>query len=206
MSNSIFLEPNIDSNNKVYLQINDTSGQEQSHLKNAFASKLSEHGLQITKNIKSAHYMLQINVLQLGKNLPQYAQKSLKSGYGTAIEGAWIGESIAKSKKSAESLGSVVGASIATAASAMLDDDAMYSAIADVQVSERIDGEATETFKSSLVQGKNTKQDIRFKRKTTWLKYQTRVVTSAARINLKYNTAAPILYEQLVTSISGILN
>ncbi|MBT6207328.1 MAG: hypothetical protein HOI53_04825 [Francisellaceae bacterium] len=205
MSNSIFLEPNIDSNNKVYLQIHDTSGQEQSHLKDAFTNKLSEHGLQITENLEAAHYMLQINVLQLGKNLPQYAQKSLKSGYGTAIEGAWIGKSIAKSKKSTESLGSVVGASIATAASAMLDD-AMYSAIADVQVSERIDGEATETIKSSLAQGKSTKQEIRFKRKTTWLKYQTRVVTSAARINLKYHTAAPILYEQLVTSISGILN
>jgi hypothetical protein len=205
VSNTIFLDPNTSGNNKVYLQIKNNSGTTLTTAKANLAQKLNSKNLIHTNNLDEAQYLLQVNILQLGLSQPKFAQKSLKTGYGSAIEGAWIGKSIAKaSKKDTESIAGLIGASVATTANALVEDN-MYTAVIDVQISERLKSSTKESIKSSLPQGKNTKRNITVKQDTDWMRYQTRIVTSVNRINLSLKTALPVLEEQFINSISEII-
>lgn len=204
MSKSIFLDPNDSDNAKVYLQIKNSSGTALPDIENKLVDCLQLQDLEVTKDIYEAKYLIQANILQLGRNKPQFAQKSLKTGYGSAIEGAWIGESIVKSSKDKQSMAGVIGASIATTANALIED-IMYTAIVDIQISEKLDEPAKESIRSSLPQGSGTRRNITLNRNSEWMRYQTRIVSSVNKVNLSENKALTVLESQLINSISGII-
>src|SRR5205085_2684643 len=80
-----------------------------------------------------------------------------------------------------------------------------YSMITDLQVLERTDEKVSQTISSNLQQGSGTRvlqtSDSARERR----KYQTRILSTANRVNLKFDTALPALEEQLARSIAGIL-
>ena len=95
------------------------------------------------------------------------------------------------------------------AASAVADafvQDVTYSIITDVQISERA-GEGvmvTERMTQDLAQGRGGERLLSATEVHDWKRYQTRVMSSANRVNLDFEDAAPELVAGLTQAIAGI--
>ncbi|EGZ7032796.1 complement resistance protein TraT, partial [Cronobacter sakazakii] len=93
---------------------------------------------------------------------------------------------------------------IGLAADAMVED-INYTMVTDLQISERSKADVTTNNVAALKQGssgvKLQTSTVQGKR----LKYQTRVVSNANKVNLKFEEAKPVLEAQLAKSVAGIL-
>ena len=84
--------------------------------------------------------------------------------------------------------------------------DVTYSIITDVQISERA-GEGvmvTERMTQDLTQGRSGGSVLSSTEVHDWKRYQTRVMSSANRVNLDFEDAAPDLVAGLTLAIAGI--
>jgi Enterobacterial TraT complement resistance protein. len=88
MSNTIFLNPVPPSEQTVYVQFKNTSDKtlNVAALEQEIDANLTNQGYRIVP-YNQAHYMLQINVLSVGKMSEAAAQKSLTNGFGGAAFG-----------------------------------------------------------------------------------------------------------------------
>jgi hypothetical protein len=78
-----------------------------------------------------------------------------------------------------------------------------YAVITDIQVSERASG-VTQQFTSVASQGSG--QTIRQQQTTSagWRKYQSRISSSARRVNLTFEEALPLLQNGITQAIAGV--
>jgi hypothetical protein len=85
-------------------------------------------------------------------------------------------------------------------------EDVTYSITTDVQISERAGKGVlvTETTEQKLVQGSAGHRIIAATETSDWKRYQTRVVSTANRVNLDFEDAEPELVAGLTRSIAGI--
>jgi len=182
MSTSIFLDPIPENKKTVLLQVRNTSDKSGLDIESKIASELTSKGYRVVHEQSNANLMIQINILQVGKVTQGDPFSPLGGGFGSAVSGFAVGAAISGatggSGKNMVGVGLLVGAA-SYVADAMVDV-IVYSMITDVQVSEKINGE-------------------------NWKRYQTRVISTAKKVNLKFETAEPALSEGLVKSISNIL-
>lgn len=206
MSDTIFLEPTEPENKIVYLDIRNTSDKDvnvRASVQKAFEAR----GYRITNSPKEAKYMLQGNILKVSKTDARSAGQMMASSYGTA---AFAGTAAYAMTGGGYSKGNL-GAGLAVAAVGFLADamveDIVYVMVTDLQVRERpLAGEViTQTQAANLKQGTSTsvKQDIKGG-KVKWKTYRTRIVSTANKVNLKFEEAQPVLEKALAKSISGI--
>lgn len=182
MSSSIFLDPVQDQQKTMVVQIRNTSDQPgmliEQEIKNAMINK----GYRIVSDAAKAHYMLQANVLQIGKQRPELAWQYLSGGWGSAlggaVAGATLGGLVAHNRGDGALVGGLLGGAVSYVSDSMVEV-VNYTMITDLQISE-----------------KSNKAD--------WKRYQTRVVSVAQKTNLKFADAEPALKEGLVKSISGM--
>lgn len=210
MSSSIFLDPVLPSKHTVYLQIRNTSDKPELNLENAIIAAMQDKGYTIVQNPEEANYLLQANVLQVGRSDLRAAEYALHQGFGAAIGGAALGAALgstmdSKHETKGAKTGGVLGAAVATVTDAMVQD-IVYSVIADVQISERVANSVTvkEKTRSRLKQGTATTKELTSTETIAWKRYQTRVVGTANKVNLKFNKAVPELVAGLTRSIVGI--
>ncbi len=225
MSNSVFLEPVSLDKQVVYVRVRNTTDKEidiQQDLKDAFA----KNGFKITNNPDEAQFLIQANLLQIGKGDATTASRALQSGFGGAVLGAGVGAVAGNSAGAAA--GGIIGGLVGAITDAMVDD-VYFTMITDVEIRQRAqEGEIIETSTSSNVgsdsnansqSGHNStgissntnatnivsvKQNI----KTTnsqWKIYRTRVVSTANQVNLEFEEAEPELKKGLTRSLSGLL-
>lgn len=182
MSKSIFLPPDTSAPDKtVYVDVHNTTDKPGFDITGGLESRLNAKGYQVVNDPSAAHYVLQVDLLQVGKNSVTAAQEMLKSGSGSMVEGALAGGSLAY-VSGMNTSGLVVGAlagSVATTVTDNLVKNVTYTGIADVQIS---------------VNGRHKAA------------YATRILTLANRVNLSFETAMPQIENGLVNSISGIFN
>ena len=133
MSETVFMEPVKPSDKVIYLSVRNTSDKKLK-IKALIASKLKESGYSITKNPELARFMLQANVLKLGKSDLRSAQGYLSAGYG-GVAGAAVGLGVSGNYKGAIG-GSLIGASLGFLGD-MLVDDVLFLMVTDLQVRER---------------------------------------------------------------------
>lgn len=208
MSETIFLEPVSPGKRIVFFDFRNTSDKEMD-VKNAIATAFISKGYRITENPEEATYMLQGNILKVGKSDLRESQSFLGSGYGAgavgAIGGAAAGYAMTGSNKTAAGLG-LAGAALGFVGDALVKD-IMYAMVTDLQIRERpLDGEVvTQTQNASLAQGSSTtiRQDTQGA-KIEWKTYRTRIVSTANKVNLEFEEAKPILESALARSVSGI--
>ena len=62
-----------------------------------------------------------------------------------------------------------------------------------------------EKVRSNLQQGTSTNVKQTYHQRSDWERYRTRVVSYANQVNLKFDKAAPILTDQLASSVANIL-
>jgi len=207
MSETIWLDPA--SEHTVYLQIKNTSDKDMSDLPGLIEKSLQEKGYTVVKNSNQAYYWIQANVLKADKMDLRDAQGYLKQGYEGGLTGAVLGASIAGSRTG--SWGSALGVGAAAGAAGWLADtlveDINYSMITDLQISAKAgkDKSVTVNDVASLKQGTSGRRTQMHQEKTNRLKYQTRIVSNANKMNLKFEEAKPALEAQLAKSIASIL-
>ncbi len=204
MSETIFLEPVAPEKKIVFVDIKNTSDQEvniASRVEAAFINR----GYRVTKDPKEATYMLQGNILKVGKSDLRESQSYVNSAFGGGVMGAAAGYAATGSGRTGAALG-LAGAVVGIAADAMVKDN-LYVMVTDLQIRERpLEGEVvTQTQKAYLDQGSSTttKQDIQGG-KMEWKTYRTRIVSTANQVNLEFEEAKPALEGALVRSMSGI--
>ena len=155
----------------------------------------------------AAYYWIQANVLKAEKMDLRVSQGFLGSGYEGAISGAALGAGI--TAYNSTSAGATLGIGIASglvgmAADAMVED-VNYTMVTDLQISERSKATVTTDNIASLKQGTSGVKLQTSTEQGNRAKYQTRVVSNANKVNLKFEDARPVLEAQLAKSIAGIM-
>jgi len=208
MSDSIFLEPMPPTSRTVFVEVKNTSDRDDFNIEQGVKAAIQARGYRLGENPNSAQYMLQANVLQAGKSEVTAAEDAFSSGFGGALFGAAVGA--AGTRAATKDTGSIIGggligAAVESAAGAFVQD-VTYSAITDIQVSERaLNGEiVTETFEQNLGQGAGGQRVVSASSTSNWKRYRTRVMSVANKVNLDFEDAAPELIAGLTRSIAGV--
>jgi outer membrane lipoprotein SlyB len=207
MSATIFLDPVADNKKTIFVQIRNTSNKSDFNIASQIKEKLFTKGYRIVTNPDKAHYILQANVLQVGKSNQANSEKSLLGGYGDAIAagaaGALLGGS--NGSNSGAVIGGIIGAGVTFIANAMVED-IYYSVTTDLQISEKAKKSTIVNNRSNqkLAQGDSGFIKSVYQETSDLKRYQTRILSFANKVNLKWETAAPELTKDLVSSIAGM--
>ncbi|CDQ10539.1 TraT complement resistance protein [Acidithiobacillus ferrivorans] len=204
MSNTIFLPPTSPSRQTVYVQFKNTADQslDVPALTQELDARMESQGYRVVP-YKQAHYLLQINVLSVGKMAPSAARNSLTGGYGGALAGAAAGGLIGGSYLGA-GVGGLVGGIGGLVADSLVKN-VTYGMITDVQVGVRSRHAVQQQTNANLQQGTSTSTTQNTSQVGHWMDYRTRIVSTANQVNLSFKTALPVLQGQLVHSLGGIL-
>jgi hypothetical protein len=140
MSETIFLDPVGPEKKIVAVRSRNTSDFAELDIRNKLVAALQARGFQVTDDLKKAHYLLQVNILQAGKVTPEQQQSLLTAQYGDPALGAAIGvlagSQIGGNPYGGALAGGLAGAAIGFAANTLVKDN-YYSITTDVQISER---------------------------------------------------------------------
>jgi hypothetical protein len=206
MSASVFLEPLPPSERTIYVQARNTTDQAGFNIEEKLIGALRAKGYLIENDPTRANYVLQVNVLSVGEANPESREEMVSSGYGGAISGGAVGA--ATGALASGHSDAVVGGALAGAAAGVLINSAIkdvtYSVVTDVQISERASSIVSETSSSELKQGTSGSSTTTSTSKSDWKRYQTRVVSSANKANLKLDRAVPPLADGIATTVAGI--
>jgi hypothetical protein len=207
MTDTIFLEPVSPYDRTILVQVRNTSDQADFDIQDAVKASIAERGYRLVDRPEEAHYLLQANVLQVGRVSPTAAEQTFAGGFGgTLIGGATgvAGARIASDDTRALIAGGLVGAATSGVVDALIED-VTYTIVTDVQISERA-GEGvvvTERLEQNLRQGSGARI-ISATEIHDWKRYQTRIMSTANRTNLDFEDAAPQLVDGLTRSIAGL--
>ncbi len=208
ISKTVFLDPVAGDKKTVILQIRNTSDKKDLDIVSEIKMAIEDKGYKIVTDPGKANFMIQANILQVGKSTEEDPFSSLSSGYDGALAGGAIGALVASSDSndySGAGIGALAGGLIGTVADATVQV-VNYQMITDLQVSEKAGGDVvTESSSAPLKQGINGRKLSSWSQKSKWKKYQTRIISVAKKINLKFEIALPELKRGLVQSISGLL-
>lgn len=207
MSATLFLDPvENDQLKKVYIQAKNTSDKPDFSIGQQLQQSLAAKGFKVVNRMNEAHYVLQVNILQVGKMDPSAAEASVYRGYG--MEGVAIGAGatyIAGGSDKAMLAGGIFGGLAAVVADSLVKD-VHFSVITDVQIRERLHGKqkAQNTSLHYNQSGTSGGTISSYSEKSDWKIYQTRILSSANKVNLDLAQASPSLQQALVQSISNI--
>lgn len=204
MSDTVFLDPVSDDQRTVILQIRNTSDKQDLDIADAIKYSIEAKGYRVVRDPKKAHFMIQANILQVGKTTDADAFNSLNSGFGGALAGGLIG-GMASNDYRGMGVGALAGGLIGVIADSAVQV-VHYRMVTDLQISEKADGNfVDESSDATFRQGSSGHKKSTWKQKTNWKKYQTRIISVAKKTNLKFETALPELKSGLIQSISGLL-
>lgn len=209
MSDTVFLEPVGPEEMTAFLQIKNTSDKQSLELYQPLKEKVEAKGYKVVTNPKEAHYIIQANVLQVGETDLRSSQQAISAGYGGALTGALLGAGATAAFHAPDRgvlAGGLVGAVAGMAVDAMVKDT-MYSIVTDIQIQERTpEGVIVDqASQSNLKQGTSSQISTLSNQKTNYNKYQTRIISTANKVNLKFEEAVPALIASMSQSISGLL-
>ena len=203
MSDTIFLDPVGAARRSVFIQVRNTSDKQEVRLFEPVRTLLEGRGYRVeTDDPDAAHYLLQINILQAGKNDVTAARKMLNSGFGGVLAGAAAGYALHSTNRGL-GYGGLAGGAVAFVANSMVKD-VTHTLITDIQIAERVAGKVSLTEKQSLQQGNAGSTKVEYAEVSDRKKYQTRIVSMANKVNLKFEEALPELQAGLASSVSGL--
>jgi len=205
MSATIFLEPVAPQQRTIFIQIRNTSDKP-FFIEQEVAAAIAARGYQIVFDPNQAHYILQANILAVGRTDQSALDHATGLGYGGVLAGATAGALLGGRGhywQGAAIGGLAMGAAEVVAGA--LVKVVWYAAVTDIQIQERSRAAVSEEFSSTLRQGTaQTYQQQRSAKMTDMMKYQTRIASSAKKVNLEFEEAEPYLRQGLVQAIAGM--
>ncbi|HAU4159289.1 TPA: complement resistance protein TraT [Legionella anisa] len=205
-SETVFLDPVSKTQKTIYVAVKNTSDEEMD-ITPQLKTALSSHGYKVVNDPNSAHYLLQANVLKVGKMSVAASQSALGGGYGSAIAGAVAGTAAGSLTNSGAGMiaGGLAGGAIGLVSDSLVKA-VNYTMITDVQISEKVGRgvKVNEQFQSHLKNGSSTVTSQTSSRSTQYQRYRTRVVSNADKVNLTFAQARPALEQGLVKTLAGI--
>lgn len=204
MSDTIFLEPVSPELRTIYIQFRNTSDQPDMLLTPSIHEVLTERGYQVVADPAAAHYMVQANLLQIGRVDQREADRLRHSRYGEpALLGGMAGAALRGPGGYRE--GAVLGATAGLVTDALVKD-VLYTMVTDIQISERplTAHTVTQQQQQQLAQGHSGQVSWHSSQEIPWQRYQTRIVSTANKANLKFAEAQPALQEGLLHAITGM--
>lgn len=208
MSASILLDPVDEGDRTIYVQFRNTSDKNTFSIEQDLRSQLATRGYRVVTSPSQAHYLLKGNILQVGKTDEAAAEKAFGGGFGGGLEGAGLAAMAvgAGGGSNNDLLGAgVAGAVLGTVANAMVKD-VYYSVITDIEIKEKLPQgkKAHAASNHSLAAGTSGGTTVTYNEDVDYKAYQTRVMSSANKVNLAFEEAEPKLKQGLVTSVAGL--
>jgi outer membrane lipoprotein SlyB len=208
MTETVFLDPVPPDERTVFVQVRNTSDKPDFDIEPAVKASIESRGYKVVDDPTQAHYLLQANVLQAGRNSDGAAENTFAGGFGSMILGGAAGAGAGR--VISDNPGVIIGGALAGAAvSAMADafvQDVTYTIISDLQVSERAPKGVvvTENARQDLQQGTSGNRVLSSTETSDWKRYRTRVMSKADKVNLTFEEASPDLVAGLTRSIANI--
>lgn len=213
MSETIFLEPVPPEQRVVYVNIKNTTDKELPGIENGIKGRIVSNGFKLTEDPTEATFILQANILNVGKTDLEEANAMLGEGYQGVIEGAVIGGVIGGALggdvdeiNKGTVIGGIAGGVAGFLFDALVTDD-LFTMVTDIQISERprkgeivYQAEDTDAPQGTATRTTQTSHSDDVK----WKIYRTRVVSVANKANLDFEEAKPHLQAGLERSIGGI--
>ena len=205
MSDTVFLEPVSPEKQIVYLKVRNTTDKDvevEEQIRKAFESK----EFKVVSNPDEAYFMIQANILQVGRTDATSTNSALQSGFGGGLVEAGVSAATGGSGDNI-GIGAAVGAVAGLIANNMVKD-IYYSMITDVEIRQRpainekivqVEDNYSEQGTTSTVSQNVNTNDVQ------WKIYRTRVVSVANQVNLQFEEAQPELQKGIAKSLSGLL-
>lgn len=205
-SETIFLDPTPQYEKKIYVSVKNTSD-ESINITPQLITALNNQGYRVVQQPNQANYLLQANILKVGKMSVAASQSALGGGYGSAIAGAVAGTAAGSFTHNTYGMvgGGLAGGVIGLAADALVKD-VNYTMVTDVQISERVGNgvKVHEQQNAQLKNGSSTMTSQTSFRDSQYQRYRTRIVSNADEVNLTFADARSSLEKGLVKAIAGI--
>ena len=93
LSETVFLDPVQNQEKTIYVSVKNTSDQA-IDIAPRLRETFREHGYRVVNHVEDAHYLLQANILKVGKMSAAASQSALGGGFGSALAGAAVGVSV----------------------------------------------------------------------------------------------------------------
>ena len=199
MSDTIWLEPAAANQKTVFVKVSNTSGKNL-NIEQKIISVLSAKGYRIVNDPAEAKYWLQANILKVDK-----VNLNNENGF-YAVLGAGIGGVLGAQRSGGAytALGwGLAGAAIGTIADALVSDTA-YAMVTDILISEKTGKNVQSSTRNSVKQGNSGTMTSSTSSSSNMEKYSTKVLSTANQVNLNFDSAIPILEDELGKVISGI--
>ena len=204
MSETIFLDPVAANQRTIFIQMRNTSDKP-FDIQGEIMSALMAKGYRVEQDPAKAHYILQANVLAVGRTDQSALENATAMGFGGVAAGAAAGALLGGSRAWQGAAVGGLAAGAAEVVAGSLVQVVWYAAVTDIQISERVKGAVSEEFSSTLKQGTaQTYTKQRTASTSNVKKYQTRITSSARKVNLEFVEAEPYLRQGLVQAISGL--
>lgn len=206
LSKTIFLDPVSPSQKTIFIAVKNTS-EERLDITVPLEKSLAGQGYRIVNNPAHAHYLLQANILKVGKMSNSASQQALGGGYGSTLAAAGTGAAVGALTGNGNA---VLAGGIAGGVAGLVADSLVkavsYTVITDVQISERAGRgvKVSEHFNASLSNGTASNSFQTSSRHSEFQRYRTRIVSTADKVNLSFNEAKPALEQGLVKTLTGI--
>ena len=200
MSDTIWLEPVSASEKTIFVQVRNSSGKNL-NIEQKVINVLTAKGYRIVNDPALAKYWLQANILKVDKvNLDN------ENGFSDAVLGAGIGGVLGAQRSGGAytALGwGLAGAAIGTLADALVSDKA-YAMVTDILITEKTGRNVQTATRNSVKQGNSGSMTSTSSGSSNMEKYSTRVLSTANQVNLNFNSAIPILEDELGKVVAGI--
>ena len=200
MSDTIWLEPAAANERTVFVQVKNTSGKNL-NIEQKVINVLTSKGYRIVNDPSQAKYWLQANILKVDK-----ITLNSENGISDAALGAGIAGVLGAQRSGGvyTALGwGLAGAAIGTLADALVDDTA-YAMVTDILITEKTGRNVQTSTRNSVKQGNSGNMTSTSNGSSNMEKYSTRVLSTANQVNLNFNSAIPLLEDELGKVIGGI--
>ena len=212
MSETVFLDPVSQDKMSIYVKVRNTSDKSNFDIEGPIQAAMQAKGYTVTSSPDAAHYTLLANVLSVEKSSPTAAEAALHNGYGGpilagAVGGALVGHAAGGGMGAAYGAGAGgLAAAGAEVIAGSLVKDVTYVVITDIELREKVRSGVVvrQDQRQDAKQGIGGARSQRSSEVTDYKSYRTRVVSTANKVNLAYEEAAPALTAGLTRSLAGL--
>lgn len=208
MSATIFLDPVAPEEMTVFVQVRNTSDKQELDLGPDIVAAVTAKGYRVVRDPKQAKFYLQANVLQVGKTDPTAIQQQLGAGYGAGLGGATAGAALGGSVSNSGHgalVGGLIGG-VGEIVAGSLVKDVYFSIVTDIQIKERLAAGKKAKLHSQHAnrQGTSGVEHVAYADQVDMKTYQTRIISTANKMNLEFAEAVPALRTGLTRALSGL--